>query len=185
MQVERGHRLVLEHVDQIEPHRFPGRDPDRMVVVKAGHTVPGDDAVAPDLVVGEPGEDESDLGRRRSTSGRVHDHHPMEATGDVLGERGGVAVIGVYPGRAGQDLIGGLAPGGHWLPAVVLGEVRAVEVDVVGAPGVVPKPHMQGVTLGYPDDGSRDGPVVGPRLDVDAGAHLDQTLFDGDVDVTG
>ena len=155
-----------------------------MVVVEAGHPVPGHDAVPADSVVGEPGEDQGNLGGRWPPAWRIDDQHAIETSGDVLGQWGGVTVIGMQPGRSCDDLVSRLAAGWHRFPPILLGPMCPVEVDVVRVAGVVLEMDPEDVALRSPQDRGRHGPVVGPRLDMGARAHLDEALLDRDLDVT-
>ena len=102
----------------------------------------------------------------------------------MLGQWRGVTVIGVETGRAGLDLVSDLAACGDGFPTIVLGTVGAMEVKIVGPTGAVGEVDPDRVSFGRPDGGAGDRPVVGPGLEEDPVADLDQLLLGRDLDVT-
>ncbi len=185
MKVERRQRLVLQHVHHVRPDPLPDGDLDRVVVVIPGDPVPRHYPVAADLCVAQTGEEEGDLDGRVPPLRGVDDHHPVQATRDVLRKRSGVAVIWVDPRRPGLDLVHGLRTGWDRLPAILFRAVCAVEVDVVRVAGAILEANPDQVALRGPDHRAWDRPVVGPSLDMCPSPHLEQTLLDRDLDLAG
>ena len=92
-----------------------------------------------------------------------------------------MAVVEVEAGRARLELVGELASGLDDLEdAVHVRGMDPVEVDRVRVRAAVQEADAQGVSFGGPDDRPRDGAVVRPGGEEDAGGDLDVRVDRGE-----
>jgi hypothetical protein len=107
--VERVDQVVLEHVDDVDPHELPARDRDRRAHVGERDRVDGVELVRPVEVRVEPVHHHHELVGGLAALLRVDDEPAVEPLGDVLGERPDVPVVEVQPGRQRVELVDGPA----------------------------------------------------------------------------
>ncbi len=178
VEVERVDQVVLEHVDEVDPHELVALHGDRLVHVGEADRVDGVDLVGAVEVRVEPVHDHHHLVRLLPALLGVDQEGAVEPLGDVLGERAHVAVVEVQPVRHRVELVD-RAPAGRDLArpeprhAVHLGRVDAVEVDRVRVAGGVDEGDAQPLALAGAQRGAGDAAVVGPGREADAGRDLD------------
>ena len=181
MQVERVDEVVLEDVDQVEPHERVLRDRDRLVHVGERDAVGRVDLVGAVEVRVEPVHHHHELVGVGAPLLGVDDEGAVEALGDVRGQRRRVAVVEVQAEGLGVELVDGRAAGldqsgagtGH---AVHVGRVDAVEVDRVRVMRRVAEADAQTLALTRAQRGPGNAAVVGPGGERDAGRDLDLLL---------
>ena len=181
MQVERVDEVVLEDVDQVEPHQRVARDRDRLVHVGERDAVGRVDLVGAVEVRVEPVHHHHELVGVGAPLLGVDEEGAVEALGDVRRQRRGVAVVEVQAEGLGVELVDGRAAGldqagagsGH---AVHVGGVDAVEVDRVRVVRGVAEADPQPLALTGAQRGPGDAAVVGPGGERDAGRDLDLLL---------
>ena len=170
--------VVLEHVDEVDPHQRVARDLDRVVHVGERDRVGRVHLVRAVEVGVEPVHHHHHLLGVLAAVGGVDDEGAVEALGDVLGQRPHVAVVEVQAGGQGVELVDRLAAGldlagadpGH---AVHLGRVDAVEVDRVRVGGAVGEGDPQALALAAAQRRPGDALVVGPGRELHARGDLD------------
>ena len=177
MQVERSDRVVLGHVEQIDPHQLAHRHFDREPREEAGHPVPGVDGVG-SSILRIPAVQHED--RPRGQAGRGSMGSTISVPNrprDMCTARGGVwQWYGCTPGRACLDLVGLLAARRDGLPTVVGNGMAAMEVEIVWDVRLVREPDRQQVALGGADDGPGDGSVERPGIDEQITADFDSLV---------
>ena len=106
VQVERVDRVVLQDVDEVDPHQLAALDLHGLVVVVERNAVDRVELVALRVEVGVVAVlDHDHLIGVRAPIARVDDERPVHAARDVLGQRPRVAVVEVQPERLGVELI--------------------------------------------------------------------------------
>ena len=184
--VERVDEVELEHVHEVDPHELAALDPDRLVHVRERDRVDGVDLVRAVEVGVEPVHDHDELVGGRAAVLRVDHERAVEALGDVLGERGRVAVVEVQAERRGVELVDGRlarldVAGADARDAVHHVAVDAVEVDRVRVARAVREADPQPLALARAQRRAGHAPVVGPGGVLDAGRHLDLAVLGDDV----
>ena len=109
---------------------------------------------------------------------RVDDERAVEALGDVLGQRRGVAVVEVQAERLGVELVDEPfaridQPGGGVEDAIHAGGMDAMEVDAVRVRAAVDESDAHAVALTRANRRTRDATVVGPGGELDTRDDLD------------
>ena len=173
--VERVDEVELERVHEVDPDELAALDLDRLLHVGERDGVHRVDLVRAVEVGVEAVHDHHELVGGRAAGLRVDHERAVEALGDVLGQRGRVAVVEVQPERRGVELVDGRvarldvagADPGHAVHHVA---VDAVEVHRVRVAGAVREAHPQPLALAGAQGGAGHAPVVGPGGVLDARA---------------
>jgi hypothetical protein len=177
--VERVDRVVLEDVHEVDPDRPVALDRDRLVDVVERDRVDRVDLVALGVEVRvEAVHHHHQLVGLGTPALRIDDEGAVQAAGDVLRERAGVAVVEMEPERLGVELVNGVAAGLDQAGAeagdpVHRRRMQPVEVDRVRVLGAVDEADPEQLALVRAERRPWDAVVVCPSGVLDAGGDLD------------
>src|SRR5690554_2110652 len=185
VQVEGVNQVELQDVDQMNAHRLPHPNLDRMKLVMKGDGV---DSVEVILIVEihvEPAHYHHQLVvNRRPAAGRIDDEGAVKSFGNMTGQRGRVAVIQMYSERLSVELIGKALPRPDHSrspgDAIHCGRVHAVKMQRMRVGAAVVKVDANQVAFGAADRRPGDAPVKGPCRVDDPGYDLDLFIDGGD-----
>jgi hypothetical protein len=176
VKVKGGDGIIPHHVEEVDADQFANRHLDRKTLVESRHPIPSIHLIVAVPVEVESTQDEGYFMRRRATLERIHDHHPIEAMGEVVRGRGGVAVIWMKTERACADVIRGLPTWRDGFPPVLRDIMPAVEMQIVGVCTEVAKTNRQYIAFRGPDQRSRNAAIEGPGVHGSSSRHLDRLL---------